>query len=224
MDTLAKIKEHRLIAILRGAKPDDVIRIAEALQQGGIFLLEVTMNSAGALNVIKELSEKFGSKMIIGAGTVLDAKTAEKAVEAGARFILSPTLNKKTIRKTKQLGAVSIPGAYTPTEILKAFEWGGDIIKVFPAGSGGASYIKDVMGPLSHIPMLPTGGITLDNIKDFQKIGVAGFGIGSSLVDTKKNVTEEYLMNLTETARRFVELVKIANRNTQYSINEDKKL
>lgn len=208
MDTLAKIKEHKLIAILRGANPDDVIRIAEALYKGGIRLLEITLNSADALKVIKEVSEKLGDKMVIGAGTVLDAKTAENAAEAGARFILSPTVNKKTIRKTKKLGAISIPGAYTPTEILKAFEWGGDIIKVFPAGSGGASYIRDIMAPLSHIPMLPTGGINLENIKEYQKAGVTGFGIGSSLVDTKKEVTDEYLQNLTETARKFVASLK----------------
>jgi 2-dehydro-3-deoxyphosphogluconate aldolase/(4S)-4-hydroxy-2-oxoglutarate aldolase len=165
------------------------------------------MNSRSALEVIEKTAKAMKGRMILGAGTVLDAKTARKAVEAGAQFILSPTVSKKTIKATKGLGVVSIPGAFTPTEIFKAYSCGADIIKVFPA-SAGPSYIKDVMGPLSHIPMLPTGGVNLDNIQEFKKLGVVGYGIGSSLVDTKKEITEEYLAELTEKARQYVEAIR----------------
>jgi 2-dehydro-3-deoxyphosphogluconate aldolase/(4S)-4-hydroxy-2-oxoglutarate aldolase len=209
MTTLNSIREHQLIAIIRGANPQDVIRIAGALYEGGIRLLEITMNSKDPLSVIEQVSDQFGGKMLIGAGTVLDAGMAREAIKAGAQFILSPIVDEDTIRATKDAGAVSIPGAYTPTEIVTAYRAGGDIIKVFPAGCGGAAYIRDVMGPLSHIPMLPTGGISLDNIGSFARIGVAGYGIGSSLVDTKQAVTELYLTNLTETARKFALAIQL---------------
>lgn len=203
MNTLNTIKEHQLIAIIRGANPSDVIRIAGALYEGGIRLLEITMNSQDPITVIEKVSDHFGGKMLIGAGTVLDAAMAREAIKAGAAFILSPIVDDETIRATRDAGAVSIPGAYTPTEIVRAYRAGGDIIKIFPAGSGGVAYIRDVMGPLSHIPMLPTGGITLENISSFARIGVAGYGIGSSLVNTKQVVTDPYLTDLTETARKF---------------------
>lgn len=211
MDTLSLIKKHQLIAIIRGAKPTDVMKIAEALYLGGIRLLEITMNSENALETIKQVSSNFDGKLIIGAGTVLDAQTAEAAVEVGAKFILSPGTSKKTIKRTKELGAVSIPGAYTPTEILKAYNAGGDIIKIFPAGHGGAAYIKDVMAPLSGIPMLPTGGINLDNINQFQQIGVVGYGLGSSLVNTTISITDEYLNEIKTTAERFVAAINTNN-------------
>lgn len=209
MNTLEYIRQHQLIAILRGADPDDVLRIAEALYEGGIRLLEITMNSKKPLKVIGQLAETYDKRMLIGAGTVLDPKSARDAVDAGAKFILSPVVSKKTIKATKNAGALSIPGAFTPTEILEAYQAGGDIIKVFPAGSGGAAYIRDVMGPLSHIPMLPTGGINLDNIRSFTKIGVAGYGIGSSLVDSKQALSDAYIKNLTERAQQFVQAIKI---------------
>ena len=143
--------------------------------------------------------------MVVGAGTVLDPEAARNAVLAGAKFILSPTLDPDVIKTTKSLGVISIPGAYTASEILCAYKNGADIVKVFPATS--PSYIKDIAGPLPQIPLLPTGGITLENIKDFKKAGAVGFGIGSALVDTKQEITEQYLLQLTEKARRFVQAV-----------------
>ncbi|MEP6949098.1 MAG: bifunctional 4-hydroxy-2-oxoglutarate aldolase/2-dehydro-3-deoxy-phosphogluconate aldolase [Ginsengibacter sp.] len=206
MTTLSQILEHKIVAILRGADPNDVLKIAEALYDGGVKVLEVTMNSANALALIKQLSEIMKDKMLIGAGTVLDAATAESAINAGARFIISPCLNVEVIKTTKQLGAVSIPGAYTPTEIVNAYKSGGDIIKVFPASSN-VNYIKEIRAPLSHIPLMPTGGITLGNIGEFSKAGAVAFGIGTALVNTKAKVTEEYLKRLTERAKEFVQAV-----------------
>lgn len=207
MSILQHIKENQLVAIVRGADPKDILSIAEALYDGGIRLLEITMNSTEPLAAIEQVSNKLGDKLIIGAGTVLDSTMAKDAIHAGAHFILSPILDKRVIETTKSLNRVSIPGAYTATEIYQAYQMGADIIKVFPATS--PSYLKDIAGPLPHIPLLPTGGITIDNIVDFKKAGAVGFGIGSALVDTKQQVTDQYLLNLTHTARKFVEAVNV---------------
>lgn len=204
MTTLSQILEHKIVAIIRGADPDDVLKIAKALHEGCVKILEVTLNSANALEIIKQLSETMKDKMLIGAGTVLDSASARAAISAGAQFIISPCLNIDVIRTTKELGVVSIPGAYTPTEIVNAFNSGGDIIKVFPASSN-ANYIKEIRAPLSHIPLMPTGGITLENIKEFQKAGAVAFGIGTALVNTKEKVTDEYLRQLTERANQFIQ-------------------
>lgn len=206
MSTLSDILEHKLIAIVRGANPSDVLKIAHSLYEGGVRLLEITMNSAKALPLIEEVSDQFDGRMLIGAGTVLDAETARSAISAGAKFILSPTVSAETIEMTKRYGVVSIPGAFTPTEILAAHVSGGDIIKVFPARMG-ANYIKDIHGPLPHILLLPTGGINLENIKAFQEAGAVGFGIGSSLVDTKQELTEAGLLALTEKAKQYVQAI-----------------
>jgi len=206
MSVLSEILKHKIVAIIRGAKPNDVVKISEALYEGGIRLMEVTLNSENALEAIKQLSNRMKGKMYIGAGTVLNADDTEKAIDAGAQFIISPCLNIDVIASTKRRGALSIPGAFTPTEIVNAYDRGGDIIKVFPA-SGNINYIKEVRAPLPHIPLMPTGGINLQNIKEFHKAGAVAFGIGTSLVDTKKEITEEYLVQLISTAKELVQAV-----------------
>jgi 2-dehydro-3-deoxyphosphogluconate aldolase / (4S)-4-hydroxy-2-oxoglutarate aldolase len=205
MPVYEQIIKHKIIAILRGAPPADVVQIATALYEGGIRLLEITMNSEKPLKAIEEVAAKLGDTMIIGAGTVLDAATAADAVSAGARFILSPIVKEPVIAATKKLGVVSIPGAYTATEIYTAYEAGADIIKVFPATS--PSYIKDILGPLPHIPLLPTGGVTLDNIRDYLNTGAVGAGVGSSLVNIRQKITAAGIDNLRELARQFVQAV-----------------
>lgn len=202
MSTLSQILEHKIVAIIRGANPADVLKITDALYAGGIRILEITMNSDDPLTVIKEVAAKYGDKMVIGAGTVLDGETAKQAVAAGAKFVLSPIVSEEVIKTAQSLGVVSIPGAFTATEIYNAYKMGADIIKVFPANS--PSYIKDIRGPLPQIPLLPTGGISIDNIKDFKKAGAVGFGIGSALVNTKVAVTPAYLSELTENAKKLV--------------------
>lgn len=202
---LKQIIDNKIVAIVRGANAEDVVKIAEALYAGGVKIIEITMNSSKPLAVIEEVAGRLGDKMIVGAGTVLDAETAREAILAGAKFILSPIVNIETIKMTKTYGVVNIPGAYTATEIVHAYQNGGDIIKVFPATS--PAYIKDILGPLDHIPLLPTGGINLNNIEEYKKAGAVGFGIGSSLVDTKKEVTSEYLTDLTQKAWKFVQAV-----------------
>jgi 2-dehydro-3-deoxyphosphogluconate aldolase/(4S)-4-hydroxy-2-oxoglutarate aldolase len=206
MSTLSQILEGKIVAIIRGAKPDDVLKIVNALFEGGVGIIEITLNSPNALAVIKEVAREVGDKILIGAGTVLDAETARAALLAGAKFIISPSLNVEIIKMTKSYGAVSIPGAFTPTEIVTAYTNGADIIKVFPA-SIGVQYFKDLRGPLPQIPLMPTGGINLENINEFQKTGAVAFGIGSALVDTKHEITKEYLQQLTLKAHKYVETV-----------------
>lgn len=202
MSVLSHILEHRIIAIVRGVKPENVLPLAEAMYAGGIRLLEVTMNSEDPLHVIREVSAIMGDKMIIGAGTVLEAPTAREAAAAGAKFILSPILEPSVIETARELGIVCIPGAYTATEVYAAWKQGADMIKVFPATS--PAYIRDISAPLPKMHLLPTGGITPDNIGEFRKAGAAGFGIGSALVNAKAAITPEYLQQLTEKSRQFV--------------------
>ena len=205
MSTLSNILKYKIVAIMRGASPNDVLKISEALYAGGIRILEITMNSLQPLAVIEEIADKLGDKMVIGAGTVLDAKTARDAINAGAKFILSPIVDVDVIKAVKNYGAIAIPGAYTPTEIAYAFKNGADIVKVFPAVS--PDYIRNILAPLPQIPLLPTGGINLENIKQYQQAGAVGFGIGSSLVNIKKEITDQYLLEITETAKKYVEAV-----------------
>ena len=198
MNNLEQIFDHKIVAIIRGAQPTDVLKMAEALYAGGIRLMEVTLNSPGALELIRELNVEMESRMLIGAGTVLNVEDASKAIDAGASFIISPVVDLPTIQFTKHNKIISIPGAFTATEIHYAFSNGADIIKVFPASSN-HNYIREIRGPLPHIPLMPTGGITADNIGEFVKAGAVAFGIGSALVDTKKPASVEHLKQIMET-------------------------
>ena len=206
---LSHLLEHKLVSIIRGANPDHLVSMVRALHAGGVRSVEITINSPKALAGIEKVADELGDQMMVGAGTVLDPETARAALLAGAQFIISPTLNKKTIQMTKRYGAISIPGGFTPTEILTAYEHGADIVKVFPA-SLGAAYFKDIKGPLPHIPLMPTGGVKLENIREFQQAGAAAFGLGSSLVDTSRPYSEEYLRELTRKAQQFVQAISAA--------------
>lgn len=206
MTILSQILKYKIVAIIRGAKPDDVLELAKALSEGGVKLLEVTLNSPDALSSISQLSTHMNTQLLVGAGTVLDADMAKAAMNAGAQFIISPSLDIETIRATKQGGAISIPGAFSATEILAAHKNGGDIIKVFPA-SIGPGYLKDLRGPFPHIPLMPTGGVNLGNIREFQQAGAVAFGVGSALIDVPQKITDEYLKRLTEKAKQYVEAI-----------------
>ncbi|HEX7066176.1 MAG TPA: bifunctional 4-hydroxy-2-oxoglutarate aldolase/2-dehydro-3-deoxy-phosphogluconate aldolase [Bacillales bacterium] len=203
MNTLQSIYENKLVAVIRGAKGDEVVDIAKALKSGGVNILEITAETPGVMSLIKQVSSELGDEVTVGAGTVLDPETARAAIMAGAKFIFSPTVNVETIRMAKRYGAVSIPGAMTPTEILTAYENGADIIKVFPANIMGPKYLKDVHGPLPHIPLMPTGGVNLDNIQEYFQNGAVAAGLGSALVNTKQPINPSTLKELTERAAQF---------------------
>lgn len=198
MNTIEYVKKHKIIAIARGLSKKEIIPTARALYDGGIRLLEVTYNQKNpdcikeTPNMIERLCDEFGDKMRIGAGTVMNVEQTEAAISAGAKYIISPNTNKKVIERALQLNAVSMPGALTPSEIVNAYEMGGQMIKIFPAGNIGLPYIKSLIGPLSHIPLLAVGGINVDNLMDFLNIGLMGAGIGSSLVNLNLIKNNDY--------------------------------
>jgi len=210
--SLEIIKETGVAAVIRGATTENIITIANALKDGGVKVLEITVETPGACAAIEKASLEL-EDVLVGAGTVLDAETARIAIMSGAKFIFSPTINPKTIEMAKRYGVVSIPGALTPTEILTAYENGADLIKVFPANVFGPSYIKDIHGPLPHIPLITTGGISIDNVGNYIKAGAIGVGVGSSLVNTKKPLTAEYVEDITATAAKFIHAVQEARKS-----------
>ncbi|PPA70489.1 bifunctional 4-hydroxy-2-oxoglutarate aldolase/2-dehydro-3-deoxy-phosphogluconate aldolase [Jeotgalibacillus proteolyticus] len=200
---LTRILDSKMVPIVRGQSPEDVLKIARSLHEGGVQVIEITLNSPNALQAIELVCHELGDVITVGAGTVLDPESARAALLAGASFILAPSVNTETIKMTKRYGAISIPGAMTPTEIVTAYESGCDIVKVFPVTTLGPDYIKDIKGPLGHIPLMPTGGVDLENFESYLKSGAAACGLGSSLVKSKAEIDPSYLKNLTEKARRF---------------------
>lgn len=210
MELIRQIQDNGIVAVIRGAKEENILEIAKALSDGGVKTLEITVETPKVLSLIERISDELPEDVIVGAGTVLDAETARAAILAGAKFIFSPTVDTEMIRMTKRYGVVSIPGAFTPTEILTAYEHGGDIIKVFPASVLGPNYLKDVHGPLPHIPLMPTGGVDLDNVAEYIRKGAVAVGVGSSLVNTKALKDENDLNRLREKAAQFVAAVKKA--------------
>lgn len=207
---IEKITSSGIVAVIRGASAERIIPLAYALKEGGVTNLEITMENPAAVEVIKELKNEFDDSMFIGAGTVLDEETARIATMAGASFIFSPTVNERTIKTAKRYGVISVPGAFTPTEILTAYECGADMIKVFPASVVGPAYFKNIAGPLPHIPLMPTGGVTAENAGAYIKAGAAAIGAGSTLVDGKQLPTPEYLLQVTREAKRFTHEIQEA--------------
>ncbi len=197
------------MAILRGLNPADILPVAKALHAGGLRLLEITLNSPAALDAIEALTKNFSSEeLLIGAGTVMDEKEAQQAMAAGASFIISPHTDAALIRATREGGAVSIPGAFTPTEIVQAWRFGGQIIKVFPAG-GGLSYFRELRAPLNLVPLMPTGGIHAGNIAAFRDAGAVAFGIGSALVKMPFTVSDDSLKGITENTKELVQALTV---------------
>lgn len=210
-ENLKLMSESGIISIIRAESSTELFQVASALKEGGIKIIEVTMTTPDALEVIKEISGRLKEEILIGVGTVLDPETARSAILAGAEFIVCPTLNKEVITLAHRYSKVVIPGAFTPTEILTAWEVGADLVKVFPAGVGGPSYIKSLKGPLPQIPLVPTGGVSLDNVASFIEAGAFAVGVGSSLVK-KEFLKERNFEELTEFSKKFREAVEKTKR------------
>lgn len=201
-EVLEQIKESGVCAIVRGTSAESLCKIADALLAGGVNTIEVTFNTPGASEMIKELVAKYKDKMLIGAGTVLDAETARTAILSGAAFVLSPSLNLGMVKMCQRYSVLPVPGIATPTEAVTAWENGVQIIKVFPAGVFGPNYIKQLKGPLSQMEMMAVGAIDLDNFGSFLKAGACSAGIASSLVSNKL-VEEGKFDEITKRAKGF---------------------
>jgi 2-dehydro-3-deoxyphosphogluconate aldolase/(4S)-4-hydroxy-2-oxoglutarate aldolase len=212
-EVLERIHEVGLIPVVRAESSAMARRAVAAVCAGGISIVEITMTVPGAIEVIRALAEEAGTETLIGAGTVLDAPTAEKCVQAGAQFIVSPALDIKTIAWCKERDIAMMAGALTPTEIYTAWSAGADLVKVFPAGAvGGPSYLKAIKGPLPQIKLVPTGGVSLKTAAAFIEAGAEALGVGTDLVDTKA-LKDGLDSVLTDRAKQYVEIVRQAREN-----------
>ncbi|MFC0271814.1 bifunctional 4-hydroxy-2-oxoglutarate aldolase/2-dehydro-3-deoxy-phosphogluconate aldolase [Metabacillus herbersteinensis] len=184
-----KLKQNPIIPVLRKIPYDKSSAIVQALLNGGIHAVEITMETDRAEDIIRESVSLFGGQLIVGAGTVLDVEDCRLAIDAGAQFIVAPVLDEDVIRYSSERGIPAIPGVFTPSEMLRAFNLGAPMIKLFPASVLGPNFIKDVKGPLSHIPIMSTGGITMDTAKDYLDAGATAVGAGGALI--RKDFIEE---------------------------------
>ena len=204
------ISENKIIVIVRRVEREKLIPLAEAMYEGGIRLLEITYSADGKVSDeetadrIKMLADHFDGRMYIGAGTVLTTKQVELTKKAGGKFIISPDAYDEVIKKTVELDMVSMPGVYTPSEITAAQRAGADFVKLFPATSLGTDYIKAIKAPLSNSKILVVGGVDAGNMKEFEKAGASGFGIGSNIID-KKALAEEDYAKITELAKSYTD-------------------
>jgi 2-dehydro-3-deoxyphosphogluconate aldolase/(4S)-4-hydroxy-2-oxoglutarate aldolase len=208
---LQKIVEGGVIAILRQVPEEQAERLADSLVEGGVTALEVTVQTPEAFSMIQRLAKRLQGRAIVGAGTVIDGETARLAINSGADFLFSPSLHQDVIRTALRYGKIAMPGVMTPTEMINAMEWGADLVKVFPATALGVSYIKDVKGPFPHIPLVPVGGISLDNVASFIQAGAVAVGIGGNLVN-RKLMDEGKYEEIRRVAEQYVEIVKQARQ------------
>jgi 2-dehydro-3-deoxyphosphogluconate aldolase/(4S)-4-hydroxy-2-oxoglutarate aldolase len=209
-DVTTRIIETGLIPVVRAESSDIAMRAIDAIKEGGISVLEITMTVPGAIRVIEEVVRRFGEDAIVGAGTVLDAETARACILAGAQFIVSPALDLDTISCCRRYSIPVMPGAMTPSEVVTAWKAGADFVKVFPANAvGGASYIKALKAPLPQVELVPTGGVSLKTAADFIKAGAAALGVGADLVDTAALRNGEDKV-ISARAKQFIEIVKSA--------------
>lgn len=207
------VLEEKIIAIVRGADPEQCLKVAQALYDGGIRMMEITYNQKdpsswqATADTIAAIAKEFAGRMLVGAGTVTTPELVELTARSGGMYVISPNCNEAVIRKTLELGLVSMPGALTPTEVLAAHDAGADFVKLFPAGNLGVAYAKAIMAPISHVKLLAVGGVNEHNVADFLKAGMAGAGIGGNLAN-KQWIAEGRYDKITETAKALVEAVK----------------
>lgn len=201
-EVAAQIAAERVVAVIRLADANKLVPVIEAVAKGGVRCIEITMTVPNAIELIRQVSGTVSSDILIGAGTVTDAETARAVIDAGAQFVVSPILNPDVIAACKQADVYCAPGCFTPTEIFTAWKLGADVIKVFPATSLGPKYFKDIKGPFPQIPLMPTGGVSIDNAHEWIAAGAVAVGIGSDLLD-KHAIDEGRYDVLTERAARM---------------------
>ena len=206
--SLALIREVGLVPIVRAPSPEDAFRAAEAIISGGIGIAEITMTVPNAIRVMERVAERYGDKVLLGAGTILDPESCRAALLAGAEFIVTPSLDVRVIEMARRYSKPCFPGALTPTEVLTAWQAGADMVKIFPAGPvGGPKYIKALKGPFPQIDFVPTGGVNIETTPEFIKAGAAAVAVGGELVDVKA-LREGKVDVITSNARRFMDAVR----------------
>ncbi|HEY8793867.1 MAG TPA: bifunctional 4-hydroxy-2-oxoglutarate aldolase/2-dehydro-3-deoxy-phosphogluconate aldolase [Gemmatimonadaceae bacterium] len=190
---ISTLREIGIIPVIRAESADAALAVVEALVEAGLTVAEVTMTVPGAIDVIASVAKRFADQVLVGAGTVMDAETARRAVDAGAEFIVTPCLVPEVIDAARRADVAVLPGALTPTEVFEAFQKGGDMVKVFPAQNvGGAAYLRALRGPFPEIPLVPTGGVTLDNVREMFDAGAAAVGVGSELISKDALARRDY--------------------------------
>ena len=209
-ETVRAIEEAAIVGIIRMRDPDGLPQVVDALAAGGVQALEITMTVPGAIDLIRRVSGSLPKGFFLGAGTVLDGATVDQVVDAGARFIVSPILRMDVIEAAHRHDVPVLPGCFTPTEIFTAWEAGADIVKLFPSTSG-PSFVRDMRGPLPHIKLMPTGGVSVENAGDWIRAGSVAVGVGSALLDPAAIASKNYSV-LTEKAARIVHNVNSARR------------
>lgn len=213
----SRIVEIGIVPVVRAASAQQAMQAAAAVCDGGIPIVEITMTVPGAIDVIAQLAKIMGNDVLIGAGTVLDAEAAQRCIDAGAEFLVSPGFDLATVQFAKQQGKLIMAGALTPTEVIAAWKAGSDFVKIFPCGTiGGAKYIKALKAPLPQVAMIPTGGVNLTTAADFIHAGADALGIGGELVSAAALKSGD-VSSITEAARQYVAIVQQARRNTKGS-------
>ena len=209
LQVLREIESSGVVAVIRMQKADQLRAVIDALLEGGVRALELTMTVPGAIGLIEELAKDLPGEFQLGAGTVLDPETARQVILAGAKYIVAPTLNLDVITMCHRYDVAIMPGCFTPTEILTAWQAGADLIKVFPATALGPAYFKDVRAPLPQVRLMPTGGVTMENAGEWIKAGAVAIGVGSALVDTKAIAAGNFAQ-ITKNAKSLIESVRAA--------------
>jgi 2-dehydro-3-deoxyphosphogluconate aldolase/(4S)-4-hydroxy-2-oxoglutarate aldolase len=208
---LQQIGDAGVVAVIRALSKDQLVGIAEALLAGGVPAIEVTMSTPGAIAGIEMLANRFGDTAVLGVGTVMDAATAGDAIAAGAQFVVSPMFDEKIVATVQKSGKIAIPGAFTPTEILRAWSAGADVVKVFPSTGLGPQYFKDLLAPLPQLRLMPTGGVEIKNAGDWIKAGAVFVGAASSLISKDALATNDWT-SVTANAKAFVETIRAARK------------
>ena len=203
------ISDSGVVAVMRTPTAELLIDISQALLAGGVPSIEVTMTTPKAIHAIETLADKFGDQAVVGVGTVIDAATCRDAIAAGAQFVVSPNFDPAVVETTKRYGKISIPGAFTPTEILAAWTAGADVVKVFPSGAVTPAYFRDILAPLPQLRLIPTGGVDVKNVGEWIKAGAAFVAVGSNLV-TKDAMAKKDWNSITQNARAFTEAIRAA--------------
>jgi 2-dehydro-3-deoxyphosphogluconate aldolase/(4S)-4-hydroxy-2-oxoglutarate aldolase len=206
---VSEVIKRKVVAILRLKEPGKLKKVAEAIYAGGVSAIEITMTVPNAIQLIEEMSRELSSDILLGVGSVLNAKTAEDAIKAGAKYVVSPILKKEIIEAAHKFNVPAMPGCFTPTEIQTAYEAGADIIKVFPADILGMAFFKGVLAPMPHLRLMPTGGVSLTNAGEWINAGASAVGIGSALLD-KEAITNENYSKLTENAQMVMKSISDA--------------